>query len=84
MMVLALVLFVIALATMGRIGPFVWDGPRAPYGAYPGPAPSAHSPHDVQAAPAESDPAHILARRLADGEISPEEYLERLSLINER
>ena len=34
--------------------------------------------------PAPVTPAVGAAGRLADGELSPEEYLERLSLINER
>lgn len=71
MLFFALFVFVLALSQVGRIGPFVWDGPR----------PGAPTPNT---APAASDPAAILARRLADGELSPEEYLERLSLINER
>lgn len=73
MLFLALALFVLLLSQVGRIGPFVWDGPR-PRGC----------PARPFAAPAASDPARILARRLADGEVTPEEYLERLSLINER
>ena len=53
MLLFALFVFVLALSQVGRIGPFVWDGPR----------PGAPTPN---ATPAASDPAAILARRLEE------------------
>lgn len=74
------VVFVILLARFGRIGPFVWDpagapGPRRQPTRCGGPGPRADTA---------GTPETVLARRLADGDITPEEYLERLSLLQER
>ncbi|MFV0452825.1 MAG: hypothetical protein ACK5LS_11410 [Propioniciclava sp.] len=66
---LALVVFLIVLATRGTIGPFTWAG-HSPEGAVAGP--------EREQRPS---PEAILAQRFAEGEISSEEYLERLSLF---
>lgn len=68
---IALLTFVLLLRYRGRIGPFVWD---APGDEHPGRVASSGRP----------GPESILAQRLANGEITPEDYLERLSLLQEK
>ncbi|WP_040162028.1 SHOCT domain-containing protein [Nigerium massiliense] len=69
-LVLAIVIFVLMLKNTGRIGPFVWD----PAGA----------PDRGRACCRRNDPEAVLAQRLANGDITPDEYLERLSLLQEK
>lgn len=75
--VFVVVTFVIALMLLGRIGPFTWDpvgGPGRP--AHPGFArhPGFHRGPGPEA---------VLAERLANGDIAPEEYLERIAMLRE-
>ena len=79
MIIFALVVFVFALIVRGRIGPFAWDpvGPSGP--GHPGFARPPH-PGGFHRGP---DPEAVLAERLANGDIAPEEYLERLHLLRE-
>lgn len=69
-LVICLIIFVVVLASVGRIGPFVWAG-RPLGGSRPGQQAEEQTP----------PPEMILAQRLAEGDITPEEYLERLSVI---
>ncbi|MFV0430191.1 MAG: hypothetical protein ACK5KO_12300 [Arachnia sp.] len=72
MVAMLIVGIVIALAVLrhnGRLGPLSWDPQGAP--ALPGPAPAVKA-------------EYVLAERLADGELTGDEYLERLSLLQER
>lgn len=75
---IALLVFLFLLKHHGRLGPFVWDAPSCP-----GRRPDAERPDPGREA-AREDPETVLARRLADGDLTPEEYLERLSLLQER
>lgn len=71
-LILATVVFVLVLSRLGRIGPFEWAGP---------------TPHGIAGRatpPPPRDPERVLAMRLADGALAPEEYLERLSLLQSR
>lgn len=73
--VLALVVFTVVLSRRGRIGPFVWD---PSWRGRPALCPAS-------AAQASGDEAErILARRLADGDLTVDDYYERLSLIQSR
>lgn len=72
----ALILFIVILAATGRIGPIAWVG--RPLGGSPSPDGSGAQPGENPATPT---PEGILAMRLAEGDISPEEYLERLSML---
>jgi hypothetical protein len=95
-LLLILLLFLFALSRVGRIGPFEWAGPVRRFGPPPwayhgtfgpqGPAPEAGEDAGRVRPPfgPPADPERILARRLADGEISSDDYLERLSLIQSR
>ena len=73
MWIIALVAFVVALSRVGRIGPFAWD-------------PAWRTRRAALCAPASpSDQAErILARRLADGDRTVDDYYERLSLRQSR
>lgn len=72
-MILGLLIFVAVLARKGRIGPFLWDPGRRPALGYGAPAASATE-----------DAERILGRRLADGDLTVDDYYERLSLIQAR
>lgn len=67
---ITVVIFLVMLQHRGSIGPFRWAG-RPLAAAHPG---------AVAVEPAEA----ILARRLADGDLSPDEYLERAALLKDR
>lgn len=67
--IVALVVFVLLLKAYGRIGPFVWD---------PSATPGRRGCGRVFGNP---DPESVLAQRLADGDITPDDYLERLSML---
>ncbi|CAI9402083.1 MULTISPECIES: hypothetical protein [Aestuariimicrobium] len=75
----AVVLLVVLLYTRGRVGPLTWAGREHLAGqSHPrmlGARPSA---------PEKPSPSEVLAGRLADGEITPDEYLERSALMHER
>lgn len=73
MLFIALVAIVVVLSQRGRLGPLLWD-------------PNWRSrPHRQLTAPSHTDAAErTLASRLADGAITSDEYLERLSLIQSR
>lgn len=71
---IAVLVFLIVLAHVGRLGPFVWAG-RTRFGA------SASPQQRAVAAPDRPEPERVLALRLAEGELSPDDYLERLSLL---
>lgn len=74
MWLVVLAVFLVILAGRGRIGPFLWD-PRHRT-ALTGGAPRVASGFD--------DAERILAQRYADGELSTDEYYERLSLLRAR
>lgn len=76
MWLIALAVFLVVLARRGRVGPFVWD--PAWYGR-PALCGSGAAP---VSAPDEAE--RILARRLADGDLTVDDYYERLSLIQSR
>ena len=67
--VIAIAVFLIALQHRGTIGPFRWLGNPVAAGPQPTAIDSAEG---------------VLARRLADGDLSPDEYLERAALLNDR
>lgn len=79
-----LAVLVLILAFTGRIGPFVWAGrplgrpggewPTADYADSP-PRPRPASPNPGPT------PEEIVAQRLADGQISPDEYRELVSVL---
>ncbi|WP_203568028.1 hypothetical protein [Aestuariimicrobium ganziense] len=85
----------IVLAMKGRLGPLIWEGRpvaagdthrglgRGPCGRWAGARPDVGADAGADSPPRESAES-VLARRLADGEITPEDYLERSSLLNER
>ena len=66
---IAMILFLVVLKTQGRVGPFVWDGPTC---------------DRRSGSPARHRPESVPADRLVSGDITPEEYLERLSLLEEK
>lgn len=75
MWIAALIVFLVILSRRGRVGPFEWDPlwrtrPRGLAAA------TASGPMRVN-----DQAERILAARLADGELSPDDYYERLSLI---
>lgn len=70
-LVITCVALLIVLRYRGRLGPLVWDG--SPALAATGPTPALTSSPD--------EPERLLAARLADGRISSDEYLEKLSLL---
>lgn len=70
---LALIVFLVVLAKVGRIGPFLWD-PR-PHRALACAGPAASATDNAE---------RILAQRLADGDLTTDDYYERLSLIQAR
>ena len=80
LVIVAVLLFV--LHRTGRLGPLAWQGREhlaeartsGQLGARPFGPPR----------PATPTPSDVLAKRLADGDISPEEYLERSALLHER
>lgn len=80
---IALLVFLVLLKHHGRLGPFVWDAPPCPGRRREPDRPDAERPDPGREA-AREDPETVLARRLADGDLTPEEYLERLSLLQER
>ena len=73
MWIIALMAFVVVLSRVGRLGPFAWD-------------PAWRTRRAALCAPASpSDQAErILARRLADGDLTVDDYYERLSLLQSR
>ena len=72
MWLVALAIFLVVLSRRGRIGPFLWDPPhRAALGAAP-------------AASGFDNAERILAQRYAEGDLSTDEYYERLSLLQSR
>ncbi|MFV0407133.1 MAG: hypothetical protein ACK5LN_09970 [Propioniciclava sp.] len=80
MLFLGIAIFVLVLAKVGRIGPFVWDSSylgRRPAMAHRVAAPVRGS----RPAGALPSPTETLQQRLVDGDITSDEYLERLSLI---
>ncbi len=93
MFFIALLVFLVLLAKLGRIGPFTWEPRFAGLPASAAPVAPA-TPTEIGAGAAASgwtgwagrhdDPETILARRLADGEITSDDYLERMSLLGHR
>lgn len=99
MFFIALLVFLVLLAKLGRIGPFTWEPrfaglPASTAPATPAGPPMPAMPTEIAAGGAASgwtgwagrhdDPETILARRLADGEITSDDYLERMSLLSHR
>lgn len=80
---IALTVFVVVLRNSGRIGPFVWLGRPGHGPVRVGGRPGCRRPAAAAGPAPDSDAERILARRLADGHVTPEEYLERLSLLQE-
>lgn len=80
--IIIVALFLFVLHRNGRLGPFAWQG-REHLVAAPTPGQLGARPFGPQA-PSTPTPSDVLARRLADGDISPEEYLERSALLHER
>ncbi len=78
---LMIAVFLFVLAQAGRIGPFVWLGPRHPRQLPPR---SWGGPPVEGETAARRDPEQVLAMRLADGDLSTDEYLERLSVLQSR
>lgn len=74
---ITLVVFVVVLAKKGRLGPFVWERDWRGRPALWAPMGSAVDLTDDSA-------ERILARRLADGDLTVDDYYERLSLIQAR
>lgn len=66
---IGLVILLVVLHRRGELGPLVWVGRPALAQA--------------QAQPAIESAEHVLAARLADGQITADEYLERASLLRE-
>ena len=80
--IIIVAVFLFALHRFGRLGPFAWQG-REHLAAARTAGQLGARPIGPQL-PATPTPSEVLARRLADGDISPEEYLERSALLHER
>ena len=76
MWLIALAVFLVVLSRRGRIGPFEWDPNWRTRPALCGPGAAPVSATD--------EAERILARRLADGDLTVDDYYERLSLIQAR
>lgn len=79
---IAIGVFLFLLHQRGSLGPFRWEGRQfSPAGQH---GPSMHRGpwgYPAQLGPASDSAESILARRLADGEIDSDEYLERSALL---
>lgn len=79
---IAIGVFLFLLHQRGSLGPFRWEGRQFPPAGQHGP--SLHRGpwgYPAQLGPASDSAESILARRLADGEIDSDEYLERSALL---
>ncbi|WP_203568029.1 SHOCT domain-containing protein [Aestuariimicrobium ganziense] len=89
-LLLLLVAGIVALLVRGRIGPVRWV-PRGPAGTGPrfGPGPAGQGPDSGgpvgwatgASRPPEDTAFETLRMRLANGDITPDEYLERTSVL---
>ena len=82
---IAIGVFLFLLHQRGSLGPFRWEGRQfSPAGQH---GPSLHRGpwgYPAQLGPASDSAESILARRLADGDLTVDDYYESLSLIQSR
>lgn len=91
--VIIVAVLLLVLYKKGRLGPLAWEGrEQLVRGRHPGelggrpfgPSWAHHYGPDGALAQRRETPEEVLARRLADGDLSPDEYLERSALLHER